>query len=263
MPLIGRESHGAVTLLELQNPPHNFFDIDLLTELADAVLALDHDEQCRAIVIAAQGKSFCAGGNFGTGDPGTGYDTFNTDNFAAEIGKVYGQGVRILRNTKPIVAAVQGSATGGGLGLALTADFRLASPNTRFWANFAKLGIHTGFGATVTLPRVVGLQTAHRWLMTARRIGGEEAFNAGLVDVLVAEDSSIRQESLALAQEIAANAPLAIGSIRASVRDGLAEAVELALEHEIEQQSRLRLSADAAEGIRAVAEKRPGNFTGR
>ncbi|WP_317932833.1 enoyl-CoA hydratase/isomerase family protein [Halioxenophilus sp. WMMB6] len=259
---VATERLGPVTLVELQNPPHNFFDIDILTELADTILALDDDPDCRAIVLASQGKNFCAGGNFGTGAAGSGYDTFNRDNFASEIGKVYGQGARIFANKKPIVAAVQGSATGGGLGLSLTADFRVASPQSKFWANFTKLGIHTGFGATVTLPRVIGLQAAHKWLMTGRRIGGIEAEKIGLVDHLTTNEL-IRADAIVLAQDIAGNAPLAVASIRAAVREGLQAAVMAAIEVEVREQSRLRVTEDAEEGIRSIAQKRPGRFLGR
>ena len=259
MTVINTQTMGPVTLLELNNPPHNFFDVHSLTELADALLALDDDDQCRAIVLCSAGKNFCAGGNFGTGQAGSGYATFSKQQFATGIRQVYGQAARMFGNTKPIVAAVQGSATGGGLGLALLADFRVASKQSKFWANFTKLGIHTGFGATVTLPRVIGIQQAHKMLMTARRIDGVEAERIGLVDVLTSNEQ-IRAQAIALAQEISANAPLAVESIRAAVREGLQAAVTAAIEVEIAEQSRLRVTQDAEEGIKAVAEQRPGKF---
>ncbi len=262
MPLINTITDGAVTLLELNNPPHNFFDIDLLTELADRLLALDNNDNCRAIVLASNGKNFCAGGNFGTGQVGSGYNTFTAAQFASGIRQVYGQAARMFGNQKPIIAAVQGSATGGGLGLALLADFRVASEQSKFWANFTKLGIHTGFGATVTLPRVIGIQQAHKLLMTARRIDGTEAERIGLVDVL-SDNDDIRPQAIALAQEIAANAPLAVESIRAAVREGLQAQVTAAIEVEIAEQSRLRVTQDAEEGILSLAQKRPGVFVKR
>lgn len=262
MSKIKTQKYGWVTLLELCNPPNNYFDIDILTELADAVMALDEDPQCRALVLASEGKHFCAGGNFGSGEPGTGYEIFSLEKFADNIGDVYRQGARLLQFSKPIVAAVQGAATGGGLGLALVADFRVASPATKFWANFAKLGIHTGFGATVTLPRVVGQQAAQFMLMTGRKVRGEEAMAIGLADLL-SSDNDIRQQALNLAQEIAANAPLAIQSMRAVTRRDLYQQVLAAIDEEVREQCRLRATEDFQEGVRAIAQKREGEFIGR
>ena len=109
---------------------------------------------------------------------------------------------------------------------------------------------------------IIGQQAANMLLLTGRRIGGEEAFKLGLVDVLTDADS-LREEAMKLAQEIAENAPLAVLSVRATMRDGLAEAVIEATEHELKEQQWLRATEDAQEGIRSVAERRPGNFQGR
>ena len=140
-------------------------------------------------------------------------------------------------------------------------DFRVASPAARFGANFVKLGIHQGFGISVTLPRIVGEQQAATMLYTGRRLTGEQALAIGLVDQLVpAED--LRSTATALAAEIAENAPLAVMSVRATMRQGLAEAVAEATTHELREQQWLRATADAYEGIKAVSERRPGNFIG-
>ena len=99
-------------------------------------------------------------------------------------------------------------------------------------------------------------------LLTGRRLSGEQALEIGLADVLTDKDS-LRARATELAHEIAENAPLAITSVRATMRDGLAEAVAEATEHELAEQQRLRATEDAVEGIRAVSERRPGNFLGR
>src|SRR5205814_9260101 len=125
----------------------------------------------------------------------------------------YAQAVRLFVAATPVVAAVQGAAIGGGLGLALSADFRVASPSSRFPANFARLGIHHGFGMTVTLPAVVGMQAALDLLYTGRRVKGDQAHALGLCDRLVA-DGELRDAAHVLAAEIAASAPLAVRSIR-------------------------------------------------
>ena len=253
---------GHVATVEIQRPPHNFFDHSLIEQVADAFDGLDEDPNCRAIVLAAQGKSFCAGANFGSGQPGDeGSSDFSEEGFHDTTGKLYREAARLYGNKKPVVGAIQGAAIGGGLGLSLVPDFRVASPQARFGANFVKLGIHQGFGISVTLPRRIGQQAANMMLYTGRRLNGEQALEIGLVDILV-EPEDLRARANELAQEIAENAPLAMVSVRATMRAGLAEAVAEATEHELAEQEWLRATQDAAEGIRAVAERRPGNFVG-
>ena len=252
-----------VAVVEIDRPPHNFFDRDLIAQIADAYNELDENPDCRAIVLASNGRSFCAGANFGTGqDDASGNAEFTEEGFKNTTGLLYREGVRLFGARKPVVAAVQGAAIGGGLGLALTADFRVAAPQARFAANFAKLGIHPGFGLTVTLPRLIGQQAANMMFLTGRRVPGEQALELGLADQLVDLDD-VREAALTLAGEIAENAPLAIVSVRATVRQGLAEAVGAATDHELAEQQWLRATEDAEEGIRAVAERRAGNFHGR
>ena len=254
---------GPVAVVEIQRPPHNFFDVTLINQIADAFKSLDADDSCRAVVLASQGKSFCAGANFGSGsDDRSGDAEFTEDGFRNRTGSLYEEGVRLFRAKKPLIAAIQGAAIGGGLGLSLVADFRVAAPEARFAANFVKLGIHPGFGLTVTLPQLVGQQFAKLMFLTGRRIKGEEALDRGLVDLIVPLED-VRTQAIALAKEIAENAPLAIASTRATLRQGLADRIAAATDHELKEQQWLRETEDAAEGIRAVAERRVGNFVGR
>ena len=250
-----------VATVQINRPPHNFFDRDLIAQIADAYGELDADPACRTIVLAANGRSFCAGANFGTGDQ-SGNSEFTEEGFKNTTGLLYREGVRLFSARKPVVAAIQGAAIGGGLGLALTADFRVAAPEARFAANFVKLGIHPGFGLTVTLPQLIGAQAANLLFLTGRRIKGEEALRLGLVDRLVPLDE-LAAAAQALAAEIAENAPLATVSVRATMRQGLAEQIAAATDHELAEQQWLRATEDAEEGIRAVAERRPGRFAGR
>ncbi len=251
-----------VTTVEIQRPPANFFDHSLIGQIADAFDAADEDPDCRAIVLASQGKHFCAGANFGTGQDDSGSSDFTEEGFRNTTGILYREAARLFANRTPVVGAIQGAAIGGGLGLALVPDFRVAAPEARFAANFVKLGIHQGFGISVTLPRLIGRQQASLMLLTGRRVTGSEALAMGLVDVL-ADGDRLRGEATRLAREIAENAPLAVASVRATLRAGLAEEVARATEHELAEQQWLRATEDAREGIRAVAERRPGNFSGR
>jgi enoyl-CoA hydratase/carnithine racemase len=138
----------------------------------------------------------------------------------------------------------------------------VASPETRFVANFSRLGFHQGFGLTVSLPEIVGGQLAKEMLYTGARIDGTRAYAAGLADRLVPTEE-IRGAAHAFAEQLAAAAPLAVASIRATMRNGLADRVAAALEHELAEQTRLRGTEDFAEGIRASLDRRDPVFHGR
>ena len=164
--------------------------------------------------------------------------------------------MRIFRAKKPIVAAVHGAAIGGGLGLALAADFRVTCPEARFAANFTKLGFHPGFGLTATLPELVGKNNAELIFYTSRRVTGEEATRMGLANVCVPQDQ-VRAEAMKLAAEIAECSPLGLLSTRATMRAGLADRVLAATNHELAEQTRLRATEDFKEGVKAT-ERTPG-----
>ena len=245
-------------------PPLNFFDISLINQIADALEEFDRDVEIRSSVLAAQGKAFCAGANFN--DPARQEQEARAKADPASnlgpIAHLYVQAVRIFRNKKPIVAAVHGAAIGGGLGLAVSADFRVTCPEARFAANFTKLGFHPGFGLTVTLPELVGKNNAELIFYTSRRVTGEEAYRMGLANECVPQDQ-VRERALRLAQEIAECSPLGLISTRATMRGNLADRVLAATNHELAEQTRLRATEDFKEGVKATEERRVANFKGR
>ena len=248
------ELADAVATVEIRRPPHNFFDLALIRQLADAFEALDRNAECRAIVLASQGKSFCAGANLGDGTQQTSIGTPDTAH-------LYTEAVRLFACAKPVIGAIHGPAIGGGLGLALMPDFRVACPEARFSANFTRLGFHPGFGLTVTLPELIGHSKAALMFYTGRRVKGEEALAMGLADVLVPQ-AELRAAAQALAREIAESAPLAVTATRATLRAGLAARVRAATVHELAEQTRLRKTADFREGVKASAERRTPKFSG-
>src|SRR5271155_4035695 len=256
---IGVERTGHVALVEIRRPPNNYFDVALIKEIASAFEALDADPDCRALVLAAQGKSFCAGANFDNDDRDGGELLSGPRPGAAHL---YIEGTRLFRTKKPIVAAVHGAAVGGGLGLAMVADFRVTCPEARFCANFTRLGFHPGFGLTVTLPAVIGPTKAALMFYTSRRVAGGGAYAMGLADLLVPQDQ-VRRAALSLAAEIAENSPLGLIATRATLRGNLADRVRAATEHELAEQTRLRKTDDFKEGVKAVAERRVPVFTNR
>lgn len=241
-----------VATLEFNRPPSNFFSVSLISQIADACDELAADGRCRAIVLCSSGRVFCAGADFaGAHAIGTPDGTH-----------LYDFAVRLFQQPLPLVAAVQGAAIGGGLGLAMAADFRVAVPEARFAANFALLGIHQGFALSVTLPAAIGQQAAMDLLYTGRRINGDEAHALGLADRLAAPGQA-REQAHALAAQIAASAPLAIRSIRLTMRGQLADQARAAMARERAEQERLMQTADWKEGLAAVSQRRPASFTGR
>lgn len=247
-----RDAHVAI--VTFARPPHNFADLAMIEGIGAAFAAADADRDVRCIVLRSEGRVFCAGADLVNANP-------VADGVRPQRNPFYVAAARLFATAKPIVAAVQGSAVGAGLGLGLVADFRVASPEARFAANFVQIGFHPGFGISAVLERVVGRQRALMMCLTGRRVKGDEAAEWGLVDRLVAP-GELDAAALALAHEIAAGAPLAVEATRATMRGDLAALVEAQTDHELAEQAKLMTTADFAEGVRAVAERRPGRFIG-
>jgi enoyl-CoA hydratase/carnithine racemase len=248
------ELDGHIGMVELDGPEPNYLHGALVEELVDAVGTLDRNTQCRVIVLCASGRHFCAGANFGEG--GIGPDR------PSAARRLYGAAARLFDAGVPVIAAVQGAAVGAGLGLACSADFRVASRLSRFHANFTLLGFHPGFALSVTLPAIVGPQRAMDLLFSGRRIGGAEAAAMGLVDRL-ADDGAERAVAFEWAAEIAAAAPLAVRAVKKTLRTELAAAARVAMEHELAAQTWLWETEDSRIGIEAAAQRRQPHFEGR
>ncbi|MEV6654417.1 enoyl-CoA hydratase/isomerase family protein [Streptomyces sp. NPDC051219] len=244
---------NGVAMVEFHRGRANYFTAALIGKIADAYAEAAANPASRVIVLCAAGRHFCAGLDFGT-----------TGDIEPSVASIYGEGLRLFEPSLPVIAAVQGAAIGGGLGLAMSADFRIGAPDARVSANFARIGIHHGFGLSVTLPRAVGVQKASDLLLSARAIDGREAATLGVFDRVSASAASLRDEAIAWATEFARAAPLAVRSIRQTLRGpDLATRVRTALEHELAEQVALFGTGDFAEGVAAAAERRPAVFLGR
>src|ERR1700732_4729325 len=223
---VSAEINGSehVATVEIHRPPNNYFDDALIRNLADAFETLDKDPACRAILLAAEGKSFCAGANFQSRPEN---NPLNQSQTTSGSNPLYLEAVRLLRAEQPVVAA----------------------PEARFAGNFVKIGIRPGFGLTHTLPRLIGPQRAALMLLTGRRVDGETAVAWGLADQLSPLDR-LRADAYALAAEVAEGAPLAIISTRATLRDKLADTVEAQTRHELPEQTWLMKTEDHREGVK-------------
>lgn len=246
---------GFVATVTIDKPPINAVSVDLMRDLADALEGLEKDGLTRAIVLATAGKVFCSGADLSN-------RTSEGPIPERSINPLYDQAVRLFSTELPIVAAVQGAAIGAGLGLSLIADFRVAAPEARFAANFTKLGFHPGFGLTYTLPRLIGRQNAAMMFLTGERYDASEALEMGLIDDLV-DLPRLLGRAQTMAATIAENAPLAVRSTRRTLRGDLAAAVRAATDHEFSEQQWLMKTDDFKEGVRAVSERRAGDFKGR
>lgn len=247
------ERDGYVAVLTMRRAPANYFDPELLASLVEAAQTAV-DDGCRALVLCSEGRHFSAGANFLEVPSGAAREEF------ARV--LYAQAARLFDIEVPIVAAVQGAAIGGGLGLACAADFRVVGPRSRLQANFARLGFHQGFGLSATLPRLVGDQVALELLYTGRALSGREAVEAGLADRLAPEGGE-RLAALAWAHEIAESAPLAVRSMKRTMRESLAAEVDRLLERELAEQARLWRTEDCQVGIAASLERSDPVFHGR
>ena len=246
--------HPHVAVVEFANGPGNYFDADLLMSVTDALNDLAGDGTTRAAVLCSIGRHFCAGANFGSPEL-----TADREGVARQI---YTQAERLLAVDLPVVAAVQGAAVGGGLGLACAADFRTASPSTTLHANFTALGFHHGFALTVTLPHIVGHRVAADLLLRAQRLDGTQAHEVGLVDRVVAEGEE-RAAALVLASELAALAPLAVRSVRRTLRRDIVESAQSAIAAELVEQASLWRTRDSEIGLAAARNRTTPVFEGR
>jgi enoyl-CoA hydratase/carnithine racemase len=246
-------TQGHIGIIELARGPHNYFDDVMIGAIAATCEAFEADSAVRVIVLCAEGKSFCAGANFG------GPNNVTAERSPRQVNPIYNEALRLFACTKPIVCAVQGPAIGGGLGLALVGDFRVGCAEARFSANFNRLGFHPGFGLSHTLPALVGLQKAAHLFYTGRRIGGEEALAIGLLDELVPADQ-VRECAMALAREIAISSPRAVQSTRATLKGDVVEKIRSAVARESSEQTWQFKTPDFKEGVAAMAERRDPNF---
>ena len=213
---------------------------------------LDGDDACRVSVLSSEGKSFCAGGDFGVEGEKADVDM---------IRRLYKNGARLYRRKKPMIAAIQGAAIGGGLGLALTADIRVLAKSAYYCANFTKLGIHPGFGSSYTLPRLIGPARAALIFYAGHRIGAERSLSWGLAEEISPDGEHITH-AIRIAADIANAAPIATRDIHRSLTQGLVTQVEKAIESELRIQIENFKTKDFKEGVRSFRTKTNPFFSG-
>lgn len=255
--LLERDDDGVATVTINRPDKLNALNAAVIADLTSVVAHLQDDDDVRGVVVTGAGpKAFVAGADI------------------AEISAIHGNhgrefaergqaAFRALEQIgKPVVAAVNGFALGGGCELAMACHIRFASPNARFGQPEVKLGIIPGYGGTVRLPRLVGRGRALELLLTGAMIDAEEAHRIGLVNRIVPAESLL-DEARQIVRAISQMGPLAVRLTLASVDEGLDVQLDTALAQEAEKFGVSCATLDRVEGTRAFMEKRPAKFIGK
>ena len=231
----------------------NALNSQTLKELIDLNKELESDSKTKVVVYRSEGKNFSAGADIKEKQK----KLSKLELWKSNLGKEAIES--ILKINQITIASLRGYCLGGAACIATACDFRVACPESRFSANFAKLAFHQGFGTTITLPRVVGHQKAALMLLTGRRITGDEAFDIGLADYLVSKEE-LMSSAENLAHEINSAGPLGVQAIRSTIKEGLADEIEKITQWELSEQNRLRETEDFKEGIKASLDRRDPVF---
>ncbi len=250
MALISQEQHGTIMLLTLDHAPVNSLSLPLLQELDEAFNAAVSSSEIRAIVITGAGSFFAAGADI----PSFLQLGSGVKDFLAHGVKVFDG---IEHSPKPVIAAVNGPALGGGNEMAMACDLRIACPEARFGQPEVNLGIIPGWGGTVRMPKLIGRSRATQLLLTGDAVDAEEAERIGLVHHVVPSHLLV-EHALNQAERLASLPPLALEAIKELLSNP-----DLAQAGESERMARLMTTDDATEGITAFLQKRRPQFRGR
>jgi enoyl-CoA hydratase/carnithine racemase len=248
---------GPLAFLTLNRPAKlNALSPDVFRLLDAALARLEASSTAQVAILHGAGRAFAAGADI---EHYVGLTLGEYSAFERLARVVYD---RLAACPKPVIAAVQGYALGGGFELLLACDMVVAASNARMGLPEAKLGLLPGGGGTQRLPRLIGRVRANELLMSARFLGAEEALAWGLVNRVVAPEALLA-EARALAESLLPQAPLALRMAKRLVAEGLEMPLAAALSYEQDATATLYVTHDAQEGIAAFVEKRQARFEGR
>lgn len=257
------ERNGGVATITLNAPERmNTISVAMLDELASSLVELDRDASTRVIVITGKGRAFCAGLDLQAAKSGRGIGSDLGSRPPANLDLRDAPPTVLHALDTPTICALNGGAAGYGMDLALGCDIRVAAQSSKLAAAFTKRGVLPESGGTWLLPRLVGWAKASEIIFTGRTLSADECLELGLVNKVV-PDELLAKETRALADEIAANAPLAVQSAKRMMRMGLSENFDEHVHHVFLQLLPLFASQDFREGMASFLEKRKPNFEGR
>lgn len=254
------EVSDNIATLTLNRPEKlNAFTNDMLEGLIAALDDCDEREDVRAVILTGAGRGFCTGGDINTMGEATDSRPHVTKNRIWKVIQAFPK--RLAHFEKPIIAAMNGVATGGGLDLALACDFRVAATSARFAETYAKIGLAPGGGGAYFLPRIVGAARALELLLTADFIDAETAKEIGLVNHVYA-DEDLMTETRKIAARIASMPPNSVKLIKRAVWQGLGTDMTTAFDLISSHIAIARAGVDHPEAINAFREKREGRYVG-
>lgn len=249
------EREESFVVVTLTRPPSNAINEQLVRELDAALTGVETDDTVRSIIVTGAGERiFCAGADLGSAFSGGSVEAFVR----------YGTGVmrKIERFRKPIIAAINGHAMGGGCEIAMACHFRLLKETARMGQTETNLGLVPGYGGTQRLPRLIGRTKALEYLILGTQIPAAECLALGLVNRLCKEGETL-QDAKALARQLARRPPIATALVIEAVNEGLDAPMEKALDVEVRAFLASLRTEDASEGIQAFFAKREPEFKGR
>ena len=253
--LVERQPEQRTALVRLNRPKQlNALNGAVMEALCGELEALDRDDAVRAIVVTGNDRAFAAGADIGEMANATPVEMLITNRI--------GQWDRIRRITKPVIAAVNGWALGGGCELAMTLDLIVAGEGAKFGQPEISIGVIPGAGGTQRLTRATGKSRAMRMILTGEPITAAEAERAGLVAILT-QDELVVEDALTLAAAVATKSPLALRLAKEAVNAAYEMSLTDALAHERRLFYLLFASEDQKEGMAAFLAKRTPDFTGR
>lgn len=258
--IVLEERSGAVMTLRLNRPQKlNALNPEMGRELVRAVLRASDNKEIRAIVITGAGRAFCAGGDLEL------LRDVRKRNASRELESLLVAGkelcLAISTATKPVIAAVNGPAAGGGMNIALACDMRIASDQAKFTESFANIGLYPDFGGTYFLPRIVGLALAAELFYTGETLSAEDALRLGIVN-RVFPAAEFEEEVREITESLAAAAPISFRDVKRTILADDRKTLEDKLDEEIRLQIHCFESQDCLEGLNAFFEKRKPNFRG-
>ena len=250
MSFVKYEQKDQVAVLTIDRPEAlNALNTQVLCDLDEAIAKVEQADDVRVVILTGAGRSFVAGADIGEMK---GFSAIDGKKFGVHGGSLF---LRLENLSKPVIAAVNGFALGGGCELAMACDIRLASEKAKFGQPETGLGITPGFGGTQRLPRIVGVSKAMELILTAKTIGAEEAKAIGLVsEVYPAEE--LMDKAMELAQAICANAPIAVAESKRCIRMGMQTDISTGAAFEAEAFGVTCGTEDKNEGMGAFLEKR-------
>ena len=254
------EVADRIATITLNRPERmNAFTWEMIDAWADALLEAQRDDQVYVVIVTGAGKAFCSGGDIqGMGERKDRTPLMRKDELAAHVHRVP---LALQAVDKPVIAAVNGAATGAGMDLALQCDLRFAAESARFGETYVRVGLVPGAGGTWFLPRLVGTAKALELFWTGELIDAAEAERIGIVNKVVPDDKLL-DHVREVAAKIARGPQLSVRFIKRAVYQGQAIDLRTSLDLISSHYAVVSSSADHREAVAAYLEKRKPNFTG-